>query len=400
MGLTATSELEEFLGIDKIGLQPKYCKCEAERENQHANENTKQSLTQLEDGTYQVSLPWRKLPTGLPNNYDYDYAVKRFLNLKKQLKKKPREWVVYAKQMEDQLKRGVARRVPAAEFEQDMKDGHGMWFLPHFAEDSVTTPVRVVYVSKARYLGHSLNDYLAKGDVVSPSIFDIGLRFREYEVGVVADISKMFQAVELNKEDARYHRYVYRANPGELITVYELTTVTFGDKSSPAAAVLALRHVAQEHASENPEIQRVITDQFYMDDLNDSQRAEDSVQQLKADLTGTLGKGKLNIRKWLSNKPTVCDPEYIPSNGETTVLGTTWNIEKDTLSVKKVESKDIFPTKRKILSKTASYYDVFGMLSGIIVRPKMLLQKMWRFDLGWDTPISPESDLFTELKAL
>ena len=32
--------------------------------------------------------------------------------------------------------------------------------------------------------------------------------------------------------------------------------------------------------------------------------------------------------------------------------------------------------------------------SGILVRPKMLLQKLCTFDIDWDTPISPDSDLF------
>ncbi|XP_064642814.1 uncharacterized protein LOC135497060 [Lineus longissimus] len=40
------------------------------------------------------------------------------------------------------------------------------------------------------------------------------------------------------------------------------------------------------------------------------------------------------------------------------------------------------------------------MLSGIIVRPKILHQKLWRFELDWDTPINPGSDLYTELKLI
>jgi hypothetical protein len=35
-----------------------------------------------------------------------------------------------------------------------------------------------------------------------------------------------------------------------------------------------------------------------------------------------------------------------------------------------------------------------------MVRPKILLQKLWRFELDWDTPINPESDLHTDLKVI
>ena len=161
--------------------------------------------------------------------------------------------------MEDQVTRGVARVVPDEEIEQDVKEGKKMWFLPHFGvlKDSKTTPVCVVCDGKARYQGHSLNDYLAKGDNMNTSLFDVALRFREYEVGVVADISKMFQAVKITPDDARFHRYVFRSHPDDLLRVYELTTVTFGDKPSPTAAIVTLRHVAKENAPDDSDIQRV-----------------------------------------------------------------------------------------------------------------------------------------------
>ena len=162
--VAATGEIEEFLAIERAGLEPKRCKCDMQAENNRATETMKQSLTKLEDGAYQINLPWKKMPTDLPNNYEY--ALKQFLNLERQFKNKSQEWDTYCKQMDDQLKRGVAREISQSELDQDLNDEKGMWFLPHFAvvKDSNTTPVRVVYDAKARYKGYSLNDYLAKGD--------------------------------------------------------------------------------------------------------------------------------------------------------------------------------------------------------------------------------------------
>lgn len=393
--VTTAGELEDFLGLEKVGLEPKHCKCYIETENKRATESMRQSLTKLDNGGYQVALPWKKPPTDLPNNYDF--AMRRFLNLEKQFLNRPSDWEIYCKQMEDQLKRGVAREVSQVEMERDLAEGNNMWFLPHFAvlKDSDTTPVRVVYDSKARFQGHSLNDYLAKGENMNLNLFEIGLRFREKEVGVVADISKMFQAVKLTQDDARYHRYLFRPTPTEPVRVYELTTVTFGDKPSPTAAVVALRHVAREYAPDDQDMHRVITKQFYVDDLSESKRSTNDAAQLKSDLTALLRKGNFNIRKWLSNKREVCDPDYIPPDGRTTVLGTNWDLTEDTLNVKEVQADNYVPTKRNILKKAASYYDVFGMLSGLTVKPRILLQKLWQFDLDWDTPISQTSDLYT-----
>lgn len=55
---------------------------------------------------------------------------------------------------------------------------------------------------------------------------------------------------------------------------------------------------------------------------------------------------------------------------------------------------------RHILRKTASYYDVFGMLSWVLTRPKIFLQKLWHFDMVWDNPISQMSDLYAMWKAI
>ena len=398
--VTAISEIEDFLGIERMGIEPKHCKCAEEKLNRNATNSMQQSIIRLEDGAYQLGLPWRKPPHDLPNNYDY--ALRRFLNLEKRFAHRPKDWEIYCKQMNNQLERGVARLVPQCEMEDDTENGRTMWFLPHFAvqKESDTTPVRVVYDGKARYQGHSLNDYLAKGDNMGASLFEVALRFREYEVGVVADISKMFQAVKMTPDDSRYHRFVFRQNPDEPIQVYELTTVTFGDKSSPTAATIALRHVASEHGGDDSEIHRVINHQFYVDDLNDSQRSVNDVQNLKSKLTTTLEKGNFKIRKWLSNEREICDPEYYPVDDQTVVLGTQWNVASDTLSVKAVKTKVSRVTKRNILKKTASYYDIFGMLSGVLVRPKILLQKLWQFDMDWDTPINPDSDLFATWEAI
>ena len=58
------------------------------------------------------------------------------------------------------------------------------------------------------------------------------------------------------------------------------------------------------------------------------------------------------------------------------------------------------PTKRNILKKTASYYDVFGMLSEILVKPKTLLQRLWTFDIDWDTSIPLDSELYHSLEII
>ena len=147
------SKLEEFLGVEEMGLNPRRCFCN--KDDKDATVLMEKSVTQLDNGTYQVSLPWIKSPEKLPDNYDY--AAKRFFCLEKQFVNRPSDWSAYSRQMSDQLDRGVARLVTQDELDNDRKEGRKMWFLPHFAvkKESTTTPVRVVYDGKARYQGHS-----------------------------------------------------------------------------------------------------------------------------------------------------------------------------------------------------------------------------------------------------
>ena len=250
--------------------------------------------------------------------------------------------------------------------------------------------------------GTPLNDYLAKGTNINNSLFDVALRFREFEVGVVADVSKMFQGIKITPDDSRFHRYVFRERPCDPLQVYELTTVTFGDKPSPTAAIIALRHVITENAPDDAELQRVVKEQFYVDDLNDSCCNLEDGERLKNKLSATRKKGNFDIRKWRSNARALCDKEYAPTDAcsTTVTLGTKWDLLEDTLSVKDVNVAKLPPTKRNILRQTASYYDVFGLLSGLLVRPKILLQKMWQFDIDWDTPLSEKSELSAMLDSI
>ena len=82
-----------------------------------------------------------------------------------------------------------------------------------------------------------------------------------------------------------------------------------------------LHHVAAHNATNDSEIQRVVANQYYVDKLNDSQRSTEGTLHLEHNLTVTLGRGNVNIRKWLSNKPDGCDTDYCPKDDIATALG-------------------------------------------------------------------------------
>ena len=127
INVTASGSLEEFLGLETAGLEPIRCKCLSDEEKT-ATDSMHKSVTQLPDGSYEVHLPWKQSPDGLPDNYDY--AVKRQKSLENQFRHRPEEWEVYCQQMRDQLARGVSRHVTQEELARDKEAGRMMWFLP------------------------------------------------------------------------------------------------------------------------------------------------------------------------------------------------------------------------------------------------------------------------------
>ena len=92
-----------------------------------------------------------------------------------------------------------------------------MRYISHHAAilpEKKSTPVRTVFNSSATYQGSRLNDYWKKGPDGGPdllnSLFGVVLRFREREVAVSGDISKMYHRVRITLEDQPVHRYLWR----------------------------------------------------------------------------------------------------------------------------------------------------------------------------------------------
>lgn len=73
-----------------------------------------------------------------------------------------------------------------------------------------TTPILIVFNSSATYQGHRLNDYLMKEPDLLNSVYGVIHRFRENEVAVAGDISKMYHRVLIPVQDQQVHRYLWK----------------------------------------------------------------------------------------------------------------------------------------------------------------------------------------------
>ena len=118
------------------------------------------------------------------------------------------------------------------------------------------------------------------------NLFGVVLRFREKEVGVVGDISKMYHRIAIPLSDQHVHRFLLRNMETDRETdVYVKTVLTFGDRPSPAMATVAMHKTAELKEDSKPKAAEAIKENTYMDDVCDSQASVADAKELISNKT-------------------------------------------------------------------------------------------------------------------
>ena len=212
----------KFIDLESLGtdFSPKCraCMCgKCSLENRSCTKKEEQELKMIADGLtldeekkeWTVQYPWNKSSMLLPNNYAAVYA--RLRSMEKRLLKNGQQYIMnYNREIQDMIDRNVARKITEEEL---CKYCVGVHYIPHhevLKPGLLSTPTRIVLNSSASYMGHHLNDYWAKGPNVLSDLLAILLRFRQYQVALVADIKKMYNTIRLSVEDQHTHIFLWR----------------------------------------------------------------------------------------------------------------------------------------------------------------------------------------------
>lgn len=109
-----------------------------------------------------AEYPWIRDPKDLPDNIKAAFA--KLISTERRLAKNSEHGKVYKEQTRDMVNRGVARKLTKAELKNYRGPIH---FISHhevLKPDSKSTPVRIVFNSSVKYMGHVLNEYWAKAN--------------------------------------------------------------------------------------------------------------------------------------------------------------------------------------------------------------------------------------------
>ncbi|KAK5928662.1 hypothetical protein CgunFtcFv8_013710 [Champsocephalus gunnari] len=260
--------------------------------------------------------------------------------------------------------------------------------------------IRVVFDCAATFQGTSLNAQLLQGPDLTSTLVGVMTRFRKEPVVLMADIEAMFHQVQVPAEDSDLLRFLWWPNGDhhQNFEEHRMVAHLFGATSSPSCASFALRKCAEDHREQfSPKVINTVLHNFYVDDCLTSVVSEEEAVELYHDLCALCAQGGFHLTKWISNRRTVLaaipsmerakevkdldlDNDTLPVER---ALSVQWCIESDVFKFK-VMIKDKPITRRGILSMVSSIFDPLGILAPVVLSAKMILQDLYRRELGWD----------------
>ena len=378
---------------EKTGSEP------SQSVEDHLWEKRVSDSIEMRNGKYQIALPLKQEDVNMPNNRKM--AERRVESLKRKFERDESFHQRYTECVEDLIREGHAEIVPRDQIDRPGKT----WYLPHHAVSHPAKPdkTRVVFDCSARYGGASLNDQLLQGPDLTNSLFGVLLRFRQEQVGFMADIRSMFHMVRVPEEDADLLRFLWwpKGDTSQAPQTYRMRVHLFGAVSSPACANFALKKSAEDNWQEyGPEVKSTIERNFYVDDCLKSVQDAETAVNLCEQLRSVCRKGGFHLTKFVSSDDLVM--EHIPEEDRTAkvssgsalttgsaekrALGILWNTSTDTMGFK-VQVMKRPATRRGMLSTISSIFDPLGFVAPVLMAPKILLQQLCQLDLGWDDPI-------------
>ncbi|KAL7293527.1 hypothetical protein TKK_0012970 [Trichogramma kaykai] len=196
-----------------------------------------------------------------------------------------------------------------------------IWYLPHFGVQNINKPnrVRVVFDAAAKSQLVSFNDLLLSGPDLLKSLSGVLMRFREKPIAIKSDIRDMFLKIKILEEDHDAQRFFWGEDESGCRQEYVITSMLFGAKSSPCAALYIKNKNALEFNSIFPETAKSIIENSYMDDFLES---FDSIEDAKNRIRQVIEINRAanwEMHDWSSNESETIREfvESDPSNSDT-----------------------------------------------------------------------------------
>ena len=296
-----------------------------------------------------------------------------------------------------------------------------------FKPGSVSSAARPVFDGSAKTRvgpdgvsgGRCLNDLVVKGRVVTLNLTKMVLRFEIGKSAMQGDLKQFYASIKLLKDNWNLQRVLYKPglDPDAEIVEAVIVTLIWGIKCVSAQSEAAVIKLAAAIEENNPRLAELLCDSRFVDDLGDSDENVEMIKNLIEDADSLFTKVGLACKGWTVSGSD--PPEEVTEDGKSVSIGgMKWHSKMDFLEVpipllhfsKKCRGRleigtQVFSghfredlekfvpkalTRKQILSRKASLFDVTGKLTPISSVLSYDLRKAIKETESWDEAVSDQ----------
>ena len=291
---------------------------------------------------------------------------------------------------------------------------------------SLSTPARIVFDASARTKpiengtrgGRCLNDLVVKGKVTTLNLTKMVLRFCIGPEAVQGDLRQFYASIKLIKDNWNLQRVLFKPDldPDSPMVEAVISTLIWGVKCVSAQSEAAVDKIALSVMNTNPRLAELLRDSRFVDDIADSECKKEEIVKLIEDANQIFESVGLSCKGWSVSGED--PPEDVCEDGGTVSIGgMKWYTKPDCLEVpipmlhfskksrgRLVIGTEVFDgemledlekfvpanlTRRMVVSKKASLFDVLGKLTPISARLSLDLRKVMKETNDWEDSVSP-----------
>ncbi|XP_025156153.1 uncharacterized protein LOC112588962 [Harpegnathos saltator] len=230
-----------------------------------------------------------------------------------------------------------------------------------------------------------------------------------HRVAFSADIEQMFRQVRVAPEDQHLQQILWRDSQTQTISVYRLTTVTYGMACAPYLAIRTLHQLALDERERYPRAADLLRRQTYVDDILAGADDLGEARSRQRELSSLLMAGGFRLRKWAASHPELLSgiPEgdrepLVPLPDPGPWVHLCWGSVgfRSRMHSAFRSTPGLNQPSRSVASVSrCAIIRPPGLLGPMVVLAKILLQDLWLAGLGWDealpSPLSRRWDAFS-----